>query len=1140
LIRIEEIVLKDFKSFSGRVRIPLSERFTAIVGPNGSGKSNVVDAICFVLGMNRAKLLRAGRLSDLIFFDGKRVKDKSEVSLIVRNGAEKTKVSRVISKKGESKYYLNGRRVKREELLDFLSSLGIKPDGYNFVLQGDISKVIQMNKIERRELIEEIAGISEYEKRKERSLNELRRVEENLGTLNALVNEVWRNVSRLSEERERAIRYKTISDEISRKEIEFKACKYMELSLRIEELHRKVDAINEKLKVLESDRNRIMNEYSRINEEIKQIRMELSEIEAKKKINFSSVLENIRKTKSDLETRIRDIKDRISSLSDEIDEKTKEKDGILREIQEYSRELRNLGEKLDEISVELRETKERRVKIKRRFSELDRERVESLRKIEEIEKNIREIQEKLEKNQEKESGLSSEMKKVELEVNLLAKSLEEHKFKLLSVEERISNLSETISKNQMMIGLLKRKVSENMREMTAIGSELEEVSSRQKSLEIELIDLERRVPSKEKIDAEGVHGRVFELIRPKSKDFIDAIEACAGRRLENIVVQDWETAKRCAEMMKKMKLRRKETLLPIKELKPRVIDAPESVIGRVIDLIDFDEQYRKVMEHIFGGTIVVRDLNEAKKFLGKYRMVTLDGDLIERSASLTVGGGKIKKLMSQAKLEKIRIELEEVRSKRESLSSEYEKLRKEKDEMMMEISALERENKRLSEILEEIKSSRDELSSKIDSISNALNEKRRELSEVTRSLEEVRAEISSLRTKLEELENIKQEIMSKNFDEIQSISNELETIDSKISYLISEKERIEKKASEIENRKKGLDYLRQVILKDVERLQGEKEMLEKELDKLKVELSLTADKERDLISEIERASKEILERQKIVAKKERHLKEISREIEQIEKEIKELVERKGYLMGEISRLEEERSNFEISLPREIEFRDPNEILDEIEELKRELDEIGEVNMRAIEEYDAEKSRYDELKEKRDKLLEERESILKLIREIDSKKKEAFLRTFEEINRRFGNIFSELSPGGTAELTLDDRNDPFRGGVGIMAKPRGKELKRLEAMSGGEQALTAIALIFAIQSFKPAPFYVFDEIDANLDPENVERVAEMIKRASSDSQFLVVSLREEMVSRADVIIGIKNEGGRSKAIGLSFSDLSSPS
>lgn len=1159
IVFIEKISMKGFKSYGNKtLTLPISKGFTCIVGPNGSGKSNVTDAICFVVGRISAKSMRGERLSDLIFLgtDNEKKAEEAIVSITFNNedggfpiDEKKITISRAVNLKGEGEYRVNGKRATRSYVLDIFSYVGIRPDGHNIVMQGDISHFISMSPIDRRGIIEEISGIAEFDDKKNKGLRELEKAQENIARVELVISEVKSRLDRLLRDKKDAERYQEIDKEIKTNWAVYYHSKLKELENAKAKNETEIEKAQQEIEKLREKVNDIIQDIS--NKEKEQLQLD-------DEYNRKMEMESINITRE-----IEKIKGNVSTINQSIEYENKELDSLNKEIEEINKEI-------EENELKIKELVETKSKLEKENSEIEitiQNKESEYRKILDslsgkdgmflkIKESLLEVDRKLEKNRKEFLALNKELDSYNASVSIIDQDLKRIVLDVKKIDDKLLQIEKKLEEKESNLSLNESNIKDNSSQTTSLDkkyqdlkNDLAKVESESKGVFSQLENIKARINVKKEAQSDITGGQraIAEILRAKKDNLIPgiygtiselgttkeeyslALEVAAGSRLTNIVVKDDNVARECVKYLKNLKAGR-ATFLPLNKLyTPKITSAPKTkgVVGLAIELVSFDEKFRKAFEYIFGRTYIIENI-DVSKTIEQMRLVTLDGDLIESTGAITGGYYTRKKFSVSFNIEEDNVSLRDLEKKlseynlkKQSLRSEIENLEEtlkglsiSKAEASSEITTLKREKE---EILLEKKSLQTERNSFEDSIE-----------ELTKKLEDQKELVSNTKIKIEpiveEIEKLEKEKAEVEKGIEDSTSGELgETIEFDLTELRKKSSEI---VSEMSSINSTLEYLKQSNIKSSEKIKlkrpEEEEILKrtstlkdnlKDLDatlkekeeedsKIKSELTSFNQKKRDIGTDISnlRSDKDIKIQQ--ISKLESDLNLWNSEIRSINEDINEF----------------SRHALEYEAPLEFSSK-PDKLKLEIESLEKERERLMPINMRAIMEYEEEEGRYNTLTLRRDTLLEEKNAILNFIDEVEKEKSEVFLKTFNEIAYNFSEIFSEISPEGTARLLLETEDNPFEGGVMIDAKPLGKNIKTAVSLSGGEKAITALSLIFAIQRYKPSPFYILDEVDANLDDSNVERTAEMIQRQAEKTQFIVITLREGMMSRSERLFGV---------------------
>ena len=1136
---IDSVVVEGFKSYGlKRINIPIGEGFIAVVGPNGAGKSNIGDAISFCLGIATTKTLRAKNLSYLIFSKDGVKADYAYVEVHFKNyGAfpvdeENIVVSRKVSKDGRSVFKVNGTTVREKDLKDFLSKAGIYESGYNVVLQGDIIKFLKMTPLERRRVIEEVAGISEYEQKKERALKDLYEIDIKLRELELLIENIELQLKKLHEEREKLYRYRELSKSLRENKLKL--------------LFKEINSVNKEKEALESQQRKLEAELEAIKGKIAEKGAELEALEERlKEINdrLLPYREKVGKVSSDIEH----IDKRIKENEKRIEELGKEREAEIEKISYLRRDLANLTVEKEELlkgifraEEELEELRVEKDKIYEEFKELDKKlkvSLEEAHKTEEREKKLRSSIEEKKKRLEKITlrlhEIDIKVEKTREDVERLKSQMEEIENTSQQAQKELEKLKELKKREEKLIEEEKKKILRAEGELKNVRTKIEELLKEKAVIENKLRGAEDRSVIFEGI--EGVYGSVGDLIKVQNIEYLKAIEVAGGARLRYIVVESEDVAKRCIELLKKHKLGRM-SFIPLNRIRTQKLPnfpRRKGAVDFVVNLLEYEERFEKAILFAFGDTLLVEDFESAKAIgIGNYRMVTLEGELFEKTGVISGGdvkGGELGRKFYEEELKLLNAEENRLRGDEAKSLENLRKLRGELAEREGLLKVIESKIKELeispesgAKVLEEYK---DKIKKAEDYIHILLDEK-----------ENLREEAKQLRESVD-YEEEKLKNLSIKRQDIMRYYRE--------SGIEERRKEYERKLKLFEEKKEELSGLRI----ELEKLEADIEALRREVHR-REELADRLEQDRiELGKEIERLSLEKLEKQDSVREIEAEVYRLYKEKDELEEAIKDLQSEMGSLRIKEEDAASSLSKLEMNAVRlgqkltdlmerlsELGYEgeeipevteSATKLKDTVNRLEKELELLGGVNMNADEDYKELEDKFRDYKDRDKRLREERKAVKQMIEEIDAKKLHAFTITFKEINKNLKRTFRFLSPGGKAEMLLEDEVDPFRGGVHLIVKPRGKDVQYLEAMSGGEKTLAALSLIFAIQDYKPSPFYYFDEVDAHLDEANARKVGELIKEKSKNAQFIVVTLREVLATFSDKLIGVSSRGGISR-------------
>lgn len=1156
---IKEIEFVNFKSFGKKVKIPFYNDFTTISGPNGSGKSNIIDGILFALGLTSSRTLRAEKLTDLIYNgDTSKKPDFAQVTIRFDNSDHKlpleldeVEVSRKIrqTKSGYYSYfYFNGKAVSLGEIHSQLAKAGITPEGYNVVMQGDVTQIISMTSVERRKIIDEIAGVAEFDERKQKALGELEVVRQQIERVDIILEEVRTQLEKLAGERDQALKYQALKAEKVKFEGYVLLSKLKDARAELQNVDKELAGKEEHLEKVQLLLNERMQELQALEEALERLSLE---IRKKGEDEQLQIKKDIEETKGEISRCV----DSIEFSESELEEADSRRRKAFVDIDSTKGKVRELEEKIeaenlrkDSISSELSERKTERMLLQSRIADVDAkfattrdELMAARKKLEDVKNEKNELIRTEDRLLDTLRRKSSELRDIENQIRDAEAAVATSDSDTLSVRYELEKLSENL---ESVIRDRDDIESSHFR----IKEDIRKLESRLHSLQQEYTITEARVRASEQgggfsravesvilaarqEDLFGIHGTIAQLGRV-DRQYSTALEIAAGNRMQAIVV---DTDADAAEAIKYLK-RRKEgraTFLPLNKMKaPRPLENlsyENGVIGYAIDLIEFDSHFEPAFWYVFQDTLVMENLASARRLMGKARMVTLEGELLEKSGAMVGGSISSKSGISFAAAEKDKLlelaeEIKSLDSSRNAAISKQDNIESHLFELSRKIRDCEATISRKEHQLEEIAGRETKLAELLESKQADLKAIEESRTELGAEMERVIAEkadkekvVFELETQISELEakladsplpeiNKKLEFVD---EELRRLEGRIRDTEATLNALQLEKEYAEQKIAEAKELIRELDEKKASKLEKVHSLKIKIKEFEEKLEEKKareVELSdelLGLQQEREKVQAEYNAVK-------------RRVSIASTTLEKARQQVLTLTATRNALF------DQEKQFLEEILKRGIEETDevPNyeTVYMRIQAIDEALRRLEPVNMRAIDEYNEVELRLSDLQEKRDILFTEREQLLERIDQYEQLKRDAFMEAYTSINSNFKEIFHELSDG-MGELLLDDPDDPFAGGMTLRAQPKEKTLQRIEAMSGGEKSLTALAFIFAIQQYRPAPFYAFDEIDMFLDGWNVERVSRRVKTSGSKVQFIVVSLRKPMIQAASRTIGV---------------------
>ena len=1129
-MHITELEIDNFKSFSRKTKIPFLEGFTVISGPNGSGKSNIIDSILFVLALSSSRNLRAEKLTDLINLNsGKNI---AEVAISFSDG---TKIRRRIKKTGNGYYsynYLNDRLCKQSDIVDHLAKFGIIPHGYNVVMQGDVTRIMEMSDFERRKIIDEIAGVSEFDTKKAQALSELDVVRERIEREELLLIELTKRANELKKEREHALEYQKWQKELAF----YQGCRSA-AQLHDKEKERSTllaSAEDQKIKL-----SRIASDRSIEENELAYLKADLADVD--ELINQKSGPEYL-KLIADLEEAKSGIKLAEQTIARLKKDKETNLEGINRvfadtkraeaRVQELSDQIRTLSIDRTNIAMEVATDKAQLEKIETEIKQHSTD-------TEDARQKLFSLMEEAEAKKGERSGILHQQDMLIEKSRMRTSELERLTSLQKQLDEEYAAKQEQLAENQKAVTDLaeqKKGLDRNLSELEgtlfAQRSSLERLRGEIRDAEQDAIRLEAAQQARgesggKAIDAvramEGVHGTIMELGRAPP-EYTTALNTAAGNKLQFVVCDTDQIASDAIRYLKDERLGR-VTFLPLNKLKPPQLPPVKEpgVIDYAVNLIDYDPVYDRAFAVALGATVVVDTLERARKLIGKYRMVTLEGELLERSGAMT--GGSAKK---------------PVKGFGAAVDDEIIRIRAHLAELSGEASTLEAGAKRLTEEVDAKRAQRNEIDQNMARAGAVTEEYAKRFEAITVEKQTIEAAVARQKeetgSSAAELAALEGEL-DKVTETINGITTQIDAIKKKLddTNIPALTDQMEKKKKEIEEAERRLRN-KEADMNDASR---ERQHFTARVGELGEERARLDERNKQIDGEIAGSNDQIATHKAVIADLEEKQKQFSGEIEELRKKRTDISESMHASETKIIKFDSDKERITVqltaleeratSLAAEIaslvaivgEIKTDltlSEIEGKIADAELAIHKIGAVNMLAIEEYETIEHQVKERTERKDTLSKERENLIERIQKYEQMKFEAFMTAFKAIDTNFREIFARLT-SGSGNLVLENEEDPFTGGLTFAVKPRDKKVHLLSSLSGGEKSLTTLAFIFSIQHFIPAPFYAFDEVDMSLDGANVERIAAMIKELAPSSQFVIVSLRKPMIEAAERIMGV---------------------
>lgn len=1162
---LKSIEVQGFKSFANKIKFDFHEGITGIVGPNGSGKSNVADAVRWVLGEQRVKQLRGGSMQDVIFSGTENRKSLSYASVaITLNNAdhqlpvdfEEVTVTRKLYRSGESEYLLNGSACRLKDINEMFYDTGIGKEGYSIIGQGQIDRILSGKPEERRELFDEAAGIVKFKRRKNLSLKKLEEERQNLTRVNDILAELEKQIGPLEAQSEVAREYLKKKEELKTYDINMFLLETERIKEQIQEIEGQLAIAEEELKesnVLYAD---MKAEYEAIEGEVDAIDFSIEK--AKNQLNETNIL------KQQLEGQINVLKEKINTvrMNDEhydnrIHTIRMEIEARQGQLEELFRERDEVKGKLSEVSLNDRKAREALIEVQSRIAQQSAQIEKNKQEIMEVLNNRASTRAKIQHYDTTQEQVQS--RKVQLDT-LLEETREEGEEqknvlsacqeKLRKVREEIGGYTGDIHQKEQEIEHYQSELDEKQNKLRIGQTAYHRESSRLESLKniTERYDgygnSIRKVMSNRNTER-GLLGVVADIIQVE-KEYEIAVETALGGSIQNIVTDTEETAKRMIQYLKQNKFGR-ATFLPLTSMhgnpgirETKALEEP-GVIGLANTLVQVEARFQGLADQLLGRTIVVDHIDHgiaiARKYRQSLRLVTLEGDLINPGGSMTGGAFK-----NSSNLLSRRREIQEFEETVAMLKRDMDAMEQAVNEIKQNraacYNAIDEIQHRLSKtsITENtVKMNMEQVESKLRELSKQHQQYREEQKTLEGRLREIQDNEESIQLELEASEHLEQELNEK-IVRLQSIlekDREQESVQMKrseevhLSYASLEQQNtfILENISRIEE--ETAKFREELKEADINKGNASEEIQEKEA-KIQ-ELRTTIENSGELFTEIqEEIRQQTVKREELNQKHKAFLEkreELSRHMSDLDKECFRLNSRKeSYEETSDKQMNYMWDEYELTPGRARELRNPN-LTDlgymkrQIQTLRGEIKKLGNVNVNAIEDFKEVSDRYAFLKDQHDDLAEAEKTLLQIIEELDMAMRRQFQEQFARISAEFDSVFRQLFGGGKGTLELMEEEDILEAGIRIIAQPPGKKLQNMMQLSGGEKALTAISLLFAIQNLKPSPFCLLDEIEAALDDSNVGRFAKYLHKLTENTQFIVITHRRGTMTAADRLYGI---------------------
>ena len=1161
---LKSIEVQGFKSFANKIVFEFHDGITAIVGPNGSGKSNVADAVRWVLGEQSAKQLRGSKMEDVIFSgtELRRPLGFAYVAITLDNkdhklpiAYEEVTVARRVYRSGESEYLMNGSSCRLRDVQELFLDTGIGKEGYSIIGQGQIDKILSGKPEERRELFDEAAGIVKFKKRKAAAEKNLAEEKVNLSRISDILGELEKQIGPLETQSAIAKEYLKYKEQLKQLEIQLfllEQEKQFEEKAKVEE---NKQIVCDDLEQTKAEYDSTKSEYERLEAELEQY---VRQIE-KKRSQYSELQVFLQKQEGEIRLLFEQISsirqsemhynNRLSVIQTSLAEYQTEYAGLLEQKQENEEKLDDLDEAQAESLQELAQVRRQLAELSAEMEQCNRRIMELLEENGTLKTNMERFQILREQNRIKKAELNSRLLKNQSEKAELETRVQRSKRVLQTISEKIESvLAENREAEKNLVHIQQQltestaKIEQAQREYMNVASRAESIKNLAERYDGYGTSIRRVMEQKEK--ESGIVGVVADILQVDKK-YETAIETALGGSIQNIVTEDEDTAKRLIAYLKQNKFGR-ATFLPLtsitaKETREQGILQETGVIGYADTLVRAEQRFEKLVLFLLGRIVVVDTIDHALQLAKKYRytlrIVTLEGEQLNPGGSLSGGAYKNNSNLLGRKREA------------EQLTEQADRLKQVWDDVVAEREMLREKRQLLRENMEERKKALQHDYLEQNTAKLQLNQEQEKEHAYIASYESIVTECKELEHQEEELKqnikelsmvfirNEKEEALCKK--QLEEYGKTLETVKAKEQSSSASGEKIRMEFSAQEQAKLFLQ-------ENMRRVQGEIDKLQKEKQELQLQTGTVSDQTKEKEEAIQNIEESIRQYKTESQTLEADIQRLTQEREQMTQShrgffIKRegLAERRSVLDKELFRLQtqlekigeqmEEQSNYmweeyELTFAQAEQFRNENQtsmpqVKKDIGELKGKIRDLGDVNVNAIEDFKNLSERYEFLNTQRNDLIQAEETLVAMIAQLDEEMRKQFEEKFAAIRTQFDTVFKELFGGGKGTLELQEDEDILEAGIRIIAQPPGKKLQNMMQLSGGEKALTAIALLFAIQNLKPSPFCLLDEIEAALDDSNVKRYAKYLHKLTKDTQFIVITHRRGTMAAADILYGI---------------------
>ena len=1180
---LKRIEIAGFKSFADRTKIEFEEGVTAVIGPNGSGKSNITEAIRWVLGEQSAKSLRGGKMPDIIFAgsESRKQLNIAEVTVVLDNtdnylplGFSEVSVTRRYRRTGESDFFINKKACRLKDIQDLFMDSGLGKESFSIISQGKVEAIFASKPEDRRGIFEEAAGVLKYKQRKRKAEQKLFETEDNLSRVQDIIYELEDQLTPLAAQSEAAKEFLALKKELTATDVSLTVAKikqtrdswesaktdFEELSKTVEEKSRFIQQTEQQLGTLREKRGSLDEQLETGQQQLLHLSEALKQAEGQKALlserskntqktsaEYRETLNEQRKKKADAQANLQEVQAQQALKQTEkiaLEEKIQQ---LTNEAEKYKKSPKELLEDLRGTYVELMQES---ANVSNELKYLERQYTQETAKNQQSVTRFEALRDQLEELTEQQSAVQTKTKTLEAQL-----TEEQENYRRLAEEKNVAQ--QQLQKEQQL--------------MYDMMSQVQQARARQKSLQ----EIQEnysgfyqgvRSVLQHKEQLSGIVGAVAELIEVPEK-YTLAIETALGASAQHIIVENEKDARQGITFLKKQRSGR-GTFLPLTTIKPRSLGAHhyqaikdvDGFLGIASELVSFSENVAPVMQNLLGAIVIARDLDSAnllaRQLRYQVRVVSLDGDVMNAGGSMTGGAttqGNRGNLFNQGhELAEWTKRYEEINQALQAKEAFVRDLQAKVADQTESLETLRTQGEQTRLAYQEAQSSEERVATELTRLQKEQSLFSYEAKELESFLNDYQVQKETLEFKQVELKTQQDKINQ----EIQQLNEESDQLEEKRAGINAELSRLQADYAVLDERLLYLDRQALGFEEQINELTNQIVNLENQLLALSSDSSDHEESEESLTQRLTElaTAREHLQEQLAVWKEMRQ--SLQQQVDQADSELTEANREQKQLLARQSQADVQKNRYELKLDNALAYLqeeysltfegaeaqadpeiDQQVAQTEVSRLKQAIEKLGPVNLNAIEQYQQVEERYDFLTTQRDDLLSAKEQLFETMDEMDDEVKTRFFTTFQAIREKFNVVFPNMFGGGRAELVLTDPDDLLNTGIEIEAQPPGKKLQSLSLLSGGERALTAIALLFSIIQVRPVPFCVLDEVEAALDEANVARFGRYLSAFQNDTQFIVVTHRKGTMEAADVLYGVTmQESGVSKIISVRLEEV----